>query len=359
MIPFLNLQALHAPFHEAYQLRLQKILDKGHFILGEEVAQFETAFAAFCGAKHAIGVGNGLDAITLTLRAYQHLGKLKPGDGVIVPANTFIATLIGIREAGLVPILVEPDPDTFLLSADGLEPVLDATVKAIIVVHLYGQLAPMEGLTAFAEKHDLLIVEDAAQGHGLPKIGNHTQTYSFYPGKNLGALGDGGAVVTNDDALCKLLKQMRNYGSAQKYHNEVPGINSRLDTLQAAFLSVRLPYILEENEQRRTLAKRYSAGISNSKIQTPKVDDYQRHMFHLYVIRSKERDALQQYLLEKGIETLIHYPIPPHQQGAFPELIGLQLPLTEQLHREVLSLPMSPLLTIEEVDYIIQTLNAF
>ena len=359
MIPFLNLQALHAPHHEAYHLRLQHILDQGQFILGEEVIRFEKSFAEFCGAPYAIGVGNGLDAITLTLRGYQQLRKLQPGDHVLVPANTFIASIIGIREAGMVPVLVEPDPETYNLSTKDLEKYLSPKVRAIMVVHLYGQLAPMEELIAFAEKHQLLLLEDAAQGHGLPKVGNHTQTYSFYPGKNLGALGDAGAVVTHDDDLYTVLKQLRNYGSDQKYHNELPGVNSRLDPLQAAFLSVRLPFVNPENEQRRAIAKRYTAEINHPLIKTPSIADYNRHVFHLYVVRCAQRDALQQYLFEKGIETLIHYPIPPHKQGAFPELHHLQLPFTEQLHREVLSLPMSPLLTDEEVSYIIQTLNAF
>lgn len=259
----------------------------------------------------------------------------------------------------MVPVLVEPDPENYNLSIKDLEKYLSAKVKAIMVVHLYGQLAPMEDLIAFAEKNQLVLIEDAAQGHGLPKVGSHTQTYSFYPGKNLGALGDAGAVVMQDAELYQVIKQLRNYGSDQKYHNELPGVNSRLDPLQAAFLSVRLPFVNHENEQRRSIAKRYTDEITHPLIQIPSIAEYNRHVFHLYVVRCAQRDALQQYLFEKGIETLIHYPIPPHQQGAFPELHHLQLPITEQLHREVLSLPMSPLLTNEEVTYIIQTLNAF
>ncbi|WP_297516854.1 DegT/DnrJ/EryC1/StrS aminotransferase family protein [Flavobacterium sp.] len=359
MIPFLDLQKVNERYAEAYHQKLDEVLQKGWFILGDAVQQFETEFAAFCQARHTIGVGNGLDAITLLLRAYIQLGRLQEGDHIIVPANTYIATILGIQQAGLVPVLVEPDPVSFTLCPIQAKRAITPQVKGIMVVHLYGQRADMPGLAALATEYDLALFEDAAQAHGISFYGNYCKTFSFYPGKNLGALGDAGAVVTDNPEVAAQVRLLRNYGSPEKYVHSLAGTNSRLDELQAAFLQVRLPHLLDENEHRRQLAARYSAGIVHSQIQLPQVVDPSLHAFHLYVIRTPKREALQAYLLAKGIQTMIHYPIAPHQQAALKHIATGPLPITEQLHREVLSLPISPVLTYEEQQIIIDCLNAF
>ena len=365
-IPFLDLQQINAPYEAQFHQQLQLMLDKGWYILGEEVQHFEREFAAYCGTSHCIGVANGLDALTLICRGYIELGQLHKGDEVLVPANTYIASILAIIEAGLVPVLVEPNPDTFLVEVNALEHNKTSKSKAVMVVHLYGQLPDMEAISSWAQSHHLLLIEDAAQAHGaeLPsgkKAGNlgDAAGFSFYPGKNLGALGDAGAVTTNDAQLAEVIRQLRNYGSAQKYHNNYLGVNSRLDELQAAFLRIKLPHLDRDNIHRRSIAARYTSEINNPTIQLPIYTDQADQVFHLFVIRTAQRDKLQAYLAQHEIQTLIHYPIPPHKQNALAAWNAQSFPITEVIHREVLSLPISPVMTAEQVGQIIAVLNAY
>lgn len=359
MIKFLDLHKVNLPYQAAFQEKMQQLLDKGWFVLGDEVQTFEQQFARYTQSKYCIGVGNGLDAMVLIFKAYIELGLLQKGDEIIVPANTYIASILAVLQADLTPVLVEPDVETFNLNPNEIEAKITAKTKGILVVHLYGQLADMEAIATIGSQHNLLIIEDAAQAHGLPFLGSHARAFSFYPGKNLGALGDAGCITTDDSGLAKVLFALRNYGSEQKYYNEYLGVNSRLDELQAAFLNVKLPHLDKENAVRKSIAKRYLTEIQNPKIHLPKCDDFQKHVFHLFVIRTANRTELQEYLKQNGVETLIHYPVPPHQQKALSAWQSLSLPITEAIHREVLSLPMSPVLTATEVDYIIQTLNCY
>ena len=374
MIKFLDLQKINALYQEQFQEKLKLVLDKGWFILGDEVQTFERNFANYCGTKHCIGVGNGLDALVLIFKGYIQLGKLQKGDEVLVPANTYIATILAILQADLVPVLVEPRLETYNINPDLILAKITPKTKAILAVHLYGQLAEMEAINHLAEQLDLLVVEDAAQAHGCrgsrkEVVGGSLNlqpttyslkncvAYSFYPGKNLGALGDAGAIITNDDALAKVIHSLRNYGSEKKYQNEYIGINSRLDELQAAFLNVKLPHLDADNDKRKEIANRYLSEIKNDKIVLPTSE--QSHVFHLFVIRTENRDGLQEYLLQNGIETMVHYSIPPHKQKAFTEWNTLSFPITEKIHNEVLSLPISPVMTIDEVDFVIATLNKY
>lgn len=359
MIKFLDLQQLNLGYQEQFQEKMRLVLDKGWFILGDEVKSFETNFANYCGSKHCIGVGNGLDALVLIFKTYIQLGKLQKGDEVIVPANTYIASILAILQADLVPVLVEPKLETYNINPDLIEEKITSKTKAILLVHLYGQLCEMDEIIGIGYKHDLLIIEDAAQAHGLIFKGSHTRAFSFYPGKNLGALGDGGAITTNDDELARVLFSLRNYGSEKKYHNEFVGINSRLDELQAAFLNVKLPNLDADNDKRRSIAKRYLSEIKNDKIVLPTWDFSNNHVFHLFVVRTENRNDLQDYLLKNGIETVIHYPIPSHKQKAFPEWNNLSFPITEKIHDEVLSLPISPIMTNDEVSIVIEILNKY
>ncbi len=359
MIKFLDLQKINLAYQEQFHDKIKLVLDRGWFILGDEVKTFEANFANYCGAKHCIGVGNGLDALVLIFKSYIQLGKLQKGDEVIVPANTYIASILAILQADLVPVLVEPRLDTYNINPDLIADKITAKTKAILMVHLYGQLAAMDELIAIGYQHNLLMIEDAAQAHGLPFKGSNARAFSFYPGKNLGALGDAGAITTNDDELAKVFTSLRNYGSEKKYHNEFIGINSRLDELQAAFLNVKLPHLDADNDKRRSIAKRYLLEIKNNKINLPYWDLSSNHVFHLFVIRTENRAALQEYLLQNNIETMIHYPIPPHQQKALAHWNSLSFPITEKIHNEVLSLPISPVMTKEEVDFIIQIINKY
>jgi dTDP-4-amino-4,6-dideoxygalactose transaminase len=370
MIKFLDLKKINEPYEIAFQEKLKKVLANGWYILGREVKEFENNFANYCGTKNCVGVGNGFDALVLIFKGYLQLGKLQKGDEVIVPANTYIASILAILKADLVPVLVEPKLETYNINPDLIQEKITSKTKAILVVHLYGQLAEMDTINEIAFQNNLLVVEDAAQSHGAichqKSIINNQQSsvaYSFYPGKNLGALGDGGAVVTNDDLLAKTIRSLRNYGSEAKYKNEYIGVNSRLDELQAAFLNVKLPNLDEENSRRKAIAKRYISEIKNDKIIVPSFSlqgtKQSNHVFHLFVIRTRNRDELQNYLLENGIETMIHYPIPPHKQKAFSACNNLSFPITEKIHNEVLSLPMSPVLTMEEVDFIVSILNQY
>ena len=386
MIQFLNLHKINTPYEALFQEKLKKILDKAWYILGNEVTEFEQNFAQFCGTKFCIGVGNGLDALTLILKGYIELGKLQKGDEVLVPANTYIASILAILQADLVPVLVEPDEKTYNLNVSLLENQVTFQTKAILVVHLYGQLADMEKINDFAKTHQLLVIEDAAQAHGasmyysnsktqipnsknlqpatynlqpIKKAGNlgHAAGFSFYPSKNLGAIGDGGAITTNDADLAKMIFSLRNYGSEVKYHNDFEGVNSRLDELQAAFLNVKLPHLDRDNQRRIAIAKRYLTEIKNDAIKLPFYDNSDNHVFHLFVIRTQNRVELQNYLTENDIQTQIHYPIPPHQQKGLKPLNHLSFPITEKIHEEVLSLPMSPVMTDDEVAFVIKIIN--
>lgn len=359
MIKFLDLHKVNLPYQTAFQQKMQQLLDKGWFVLGDEVQKFEQQFALYTQSKYCIGVGNGLDAMVLIFKAYIELGLLQKGDEIIVPANTYIASILAVLQADLTPVLVEPDATTFNLNPNEIEAKITAKTKGILVVHLYGQLADMEAIATIGSHNNLLIIEDAAQAHGLPFLGSHARAFSFYPGKNLGALGDAGCITTNDSDLAKVLFALRNYGSEQKYYNEYLGVNSRLDEIQAAFLNVKLPHLDKENAVRKSIAKRYLTEIQNPKIHLPKCDDFQKHVFHLFVIRTANRIELQEYLKQNGVETLIHYPVPPHQQKALSAWQSLSFPITEAIHREVLSLPMSQVLTVEEVSHIIRILNQY
>ncbi len=372
MIPFLDLKAINAQYRDELIEACTRVIDSGWYIAGNELAQFEQAFASYCGTKHAIGVANGLDALILTLRAWKELGKLKDGDEVIVPSNTYIASILAISANDLVPVLVEPDLVTYNLCPKQTEAAITAKTRAILPVHLYGQLADMPAIMAIAQRHNLLVLEDSAQAHGAElngkKAGNwgDASGFSFYPGKNLGALGDAGAVTTNDDQLAETLRALRNYGSHEKYKNLFQGTNSRLDEIQAAMLSVKLKHLDAETQRRREIAVAYCAGIKNSKIILPKiqyqavnVEQSYSHVWHLFVIRTQHREALQKYLNEQGVQTLIHYPIPPHQQQAYKEWNSQRYPLTDAMHKQVLSIPISPIITDSEVQNIIVIINNF
>ncbi|URM38942.1 DegT/DnrJ/EryC1/StrS family aminotransferase [Flavobacterium anhuiense] len=366
MIPFLDLKKINKPYETAFQEKLKSVLDNGWYILGKEVETFEKAFAEYCKSKFCIGVGNGFDALVLIFKGYIELGKLKKGDEVIVPANTYIASILAILQADLVPVLVEPRLETYNINPELIPEKITPKTKAILAVHLYGQLAEMDKINELADKHSLIVVEDAAQSHGVEKnlkskIYNLKSAiaYSFYPGKNLGCLGDGGAITTNDEALAKVLFSLRNYGSEKKYHNDYVGVNSRLDELQAGFLNLKLPNLDSDNEKRRAIAERYLKEIKNHKIVLPFWDFSNNHVFHLFVIRTENREKLQEYLTQNNIQTVIHYPIPPHKQKAFSQWNNLSFPITEKIHKEVLSLPISPVLTESEVDYIIEILNQY
>lgn len=364
-IPFLDLKKLNRPYETRIREKMDSFLDSGWYILGNEVKTFESGFADYCGVQYCIGVGNGLDALTLIFKAYIGLGKLQKGDEVLVPANTYIASILAVLQAELVPVLVEPDLATYNINPLEAEKKCTSKTKAILAVHLYGQLSDMVKINQLAEQHGLLVIEDAAQSHGAilngKKAGNwgHAAGFSFYPGKNLGALGDAGAVTTNDPELAKRLYSLRNYGSEVKYVNDHIGYNSRLDELQAGILNIKLPYADEEGRKRRSIVKRYLSEIQNPKIILPYYDFSENHVFHLFVVRTEEREKLTAYLNENGIGTLIHYPIPPHQQKALPQFHGLSFPLTEKIHREVLSLPLSSVLSDDEVTFIIQVLNNY
>jgi len=365
MIEFLSLKAVNAQYQQELKDACSRVIDSGWYIMGNELTQFETEFAAYCGVKHAIGVANGLDALILVLRAWKELGKLKAGDEVIVQANTYIASVLAITENDLVPVLVEPDADTYNLDLALVRAAITPNTKAILPVHLYGQLSPMPELMGMAKEYDLLVLEDCAQAHGAEiggkRAGNWGDAagFSFYPGKNLGALGDAGAVTTNNDELAQTLKALRNYGSHKKYENLYQGVNSRLDEIQAAMMRVKLPYLEKETARRQEIARLYRAGIKNSLVTLPQVEAESAHVWHLFVVRSEVREQLQQWLTGQGVQTLIHYPIPPHQQQAYPQFRNCQLPLTEKIHQQVISLPMDPTMNDEAVAKVIDAVNGF
>ena len=366
MIKFLDLQKINLLHQQEIEQKLLDVFRSGWYLMGEEVKNFENNLAHYIGAKHAIGVANGLDALRLIFRAYIELGFMKAGDEVIVPANTYIASILALSDNGLVPVLVEPDDVTFNLDITKIEKAITPKTKAILIVHLQGRIVFSEELKSIAAKHNLKIIEDNAQAIGASwkgiKSGNlgDAAGFSFYPGKNLGALGDAGAVTTNDDDLAKAIRAIANYGSNQKYVNIYKGLNSRLDEIQAAVLDVKLKYIDQENETRRVIAKRFFSEINNPKITLPEnPSDENEHVWHVFVVRCKERDVLQTYLTERGIQTIIHYPIPPHQQEAYKEFKDLSFPITEAMHNEVLSLPISSILTEDEITEIINVVKQF
>jgi len=366
MIKFLDLQKINLLHQQEIEQKLLDVFRSGWYLMGEEVKNFENNLAHYIGAKHAIGVANGLDALRLIFRAYIELGFMKAGDEVIVPANTYIASILALSDNGLVPVLVEPDDVTFNLDITKIEKAITPKTKAILIVHLQGRIVFSEELKSIAAKHNLKIIEDNAQAIGASwkgiKSGNlgDAAGFSFYPGKNLGALGDAGAVTTNNDDLAKAIRAIANYGSNQKYVNIYKGLNSRLDELQAAVLDVKLKYIDQENETRRVIAKRFFSEINNPKITLPEnPSDENEHVWHVFVVRCKERDVLQTYLTERGIQTIIHYPIPPHQQEAYKEFKDLSFPITEAMHNEVLSLPISSILTEDEITEIINVVKQF
>lgn len=360
MIPFLDLKRSNEPHQEAIQAATNRVLQSGWYILGEEVSAFERSFAHYCGTRHCIGVANGLDALTLVLKAWA----FEPGSEVIVPSNAYIASVLSITLAGLTPVFVEPDPATYLLDPARIDAAVTARTKAILPVHLYGRCCAMTAINAVASAYDLLVLEDAAQAHGARHSGKragalgHAAGWSFYPSKNLGALGDAGAITTNDDDLADRLRALRNYGSAQKYVNDYVGVNSRLDELQAAILSAKLPRLDEENHRRRALAALYLNGIRQTSLRLPPADQVDQDVWHLFVVRHPRRELFRSYLRERGIGTDVHYPIAPHHQRAYHPFAHQSLPISEQLHEEVVSLPLNPTLTDADVAYIIDTVNS-
>lgn len=369
MIPFLDLKAINAQYRDKLLAACTKVIDSGWYISGKEVEDFERKFADYCGTQYAIGVANGLDALILTLRAWKELGRLNEGDEVIVPSNTYIASILAISQNNLKPVLVEPDIHTFNIDAKKIEAAITTKTKAILPVHLYGQLAAMPEIMVIAKKYNLLVLEDSAQAHGAEIDGKKAGSwgdasgFSFYPGKNLGALGDAGAITTNDAELAHMLKAIRNYGSHEKYKNLVPGVNSRLDEIQAAILNVKLKFLDQENQYRRHIADLYLKEIQNSAIELPftniNAETDTQHVWHLFVIRTQHREQLQKHLAEHGVQTLIHYPIPPHKQQAYQEWNNFNLPISEQIHAEVLSLPIGPTLSIDEAKQVVQLCNGF
>jgi dTDP-4-amino-4,6-dideoxygalactose transaminase len=365
-VPFLDLVALHRPLEAQLTAAAAAVIESGRFVLGSNCLAFEEEFARHLGARRVVGVASGLDALTLVLAAWKQRGRLNDGDSVIVPANTYIATVLAITNQGLNPVFVEPDPITFNLDPERLDATLAEKPRAMIVVHLYGQVADMAPIEAFCRCHGLLLLEDCAHAHGASSAGRMVGTFgdagafSFYPGKNLGALGDGGAVATGDDTLYEDLRALRNYGSSRKYFNDFSGFNSRLDEMQAAFLRVKLPCLDGWNRRRRQVAAAYRSRIVNAKLRLPRGDDQATHVWHLFVLRAADRDALAAHFAARGVETLVHYPLPPHRQACYRERFGhLSLPITERIHEEVLSLPMSPTLTEAQVEQVIDAANSW
>ncbi|VEB96359.1 UDP-4-amino-4-deoxy-L-arabinose--oxoglutarate aminotransferase [Cedecea lapagei] len=364
-ISFLDLYAINQRQHSELVDAFSRVLDSGWYIMGKELEQFEHEFAEYCGVEHCIGVANGLDALILVLRAWKELGYLKDGDEVLVPANTYIASILAITENNLVPVLVEPDIKTYNINPAAIEEHITHKTKAILPVHLYGLLCDMQEICQIAKKHNLLVLEDCAQSHGAEKGGRKAGAwgdaagFSFYPGKNLGALGDAGAITTNNKELANTLKALRNYGSHKKYENLYQGVNSRLDELQAALLRVKMSTLAEDTAIRQNIAEKYVREIKNPAITLPVFENREEHVWHLFVVRTSDREKLQSYLLENGIQTLIHYPLPPHKQKAYLHMSELSLPISEKIHAEVLSLPMSPVMSMEDVDYVIKIINDY
>lgn len=365
MINFLNLQQITQKYSVEIHEAVDHVIDSGLYLFGNEVQNFECEYADYIGAKFCIGVANGLDALTLIYRAYIELGVMQKGDEVIVPANTYIATILAITENGLKPVLVEPSMETFQIDDSKIQNAITSKTKAVCIVHLYGQCAYTNKIGKICDKYNLKLIEDNAQAHGCLYNGIRTGSigdasgHSFYPGKNLGALGDGGAVTTNDELLAKTIRSLANYGSSKKYIFDYKGRNSRLDELQAAILSVKLKHLDEDNEIRKNIAKQYIDGVKNQLVCLPKVINWSSNVFHIFPILCKKRDDLQKYLFENGVQTLIHYPQPPHKQKCYKDWNEMYFPITEKIHQEELSLPISPVMKEEEISTIVHLLNQY
>lgn len=370
MIHFLDLKTINLQYKNELLKTFEEVLESGWFILGEKVKKFEKEFAEFCGVKNCIGVANGLDALILILEGYKQLGFMKNGDEVIVPANTYIASILAVSKAGLKPVLVEPNINTYLIDESLIEEKITSKTKAILPVHLYGRLCKMDSINQIAKKYNLKVFEDCAQSHGATlhgiKCGNlgDAAGFSFYPGKNLGALGDGGAITTKDDELAEIIRAFRNYGSHKKYENLYQGINSRLDEIQAAFLSVKLKNLNRDNQQRRNIAQYYLDHIQNELIILPfskrtNIADFDFHVWHVFPIRVHERHKFQNYLSNNGIQTVIHYPVPPHKQPAYADWNNDSYLVSEKIHEEIISLPLSPVMKEDEVEYVCEVVNSY
>jgi dTDP-4-amino-4,6-dideoxygalactose transaminase len=362
-VPFLSLKDITSKYNSEIQDAVTRVINSGWYLQGNENAVFETAYSDYIGVKHTIGVANGLDALILILRAYIELGSIHIGDEIIVPANTYIASILAITEAGLKPVLVEPDINTYQIDDTKIEAAITEKTKAIMIVHLYGRCAYTENIAKICEKYNLKLIEDNAQAHGC--LYNNRKTgslgdsagHSFYPGKNLGALGDGGAITTDNDELAEIIRALANYGSIKKYVFKYIGRNSRLDEIQAAVLTLKLKHLDEDNFLRKKAARQYIDGIKNQNIVLPLFNDQDKNVFHIFPVLARKRDDLQKYLAENGIQTIIHYPIPPHKQECYKCWNNLSFPITEKIHLEELSLPMSPALTEEQMQYVIKILN--
>lgn len=366
MIQFLDLKQINNLKNKAILSEVEKVINSGWYILGSKVKEFENNLANYIGSKNVIGVANGLDALRLILRGYIELGLMKEGDEILVPANTYIATILAITDNKLIPVFIEPDINTFNIDINGIENKINSKTKGILIVHLYGRACWDHKLNEISKKYSLKIIEDNAQAIGAEwnniKCGNlgDAAGFSFYPGKNLGALGDAGAVSTNDDDLAKTIRALGNYGSFLKYENTFKGLNSRLDEIQATILNVKLPYLEEENEYRRKTAKKYINDISNDSIVLPVLpSNAKEHVWHLFTILVKNRQLFQEYLNQHNIQTLIHYPIPPHKQKAYTEFNSMQLPITEYIHDNIISLPIGQHLTENDIDYIVSVVNNY
>lgn len=374
MIKFLNLQKINQCYAAEIKEATERVIDSGWYLKGEEVERFEEEFSSYNEVDYTVGVASGLDALRIILRAYIELGVMEEGNEVIVSAHTYIASILAIIDCGLKPVLVEPDINTYNIDPDRIEDNITKKTKAIMVVHLYGQNAYSKKIDRFCEKYDLKLIEDAAQAHGAyyknQRVGSlgDAAGFSFYPGKNLGALGDAGAICTNNKELSVCCRALGNYGSQKKYYNKYRGYNSRLDEIQAAVLRVKLQYLDKDNQKRRRVAKQYLTKIQNPKIHLPQlnqidehknVDEVSSHVWHLFVVRTQSREELINHLEQEGIQTLIHYPIPPNKQEGYPELHQYDLPITEKIHKEVVSLPISPVHELEQIDKVIGVLNSF
>lgn len=367
MVPFLDLQSINGNYKQEFLKALEEVIDRGWYIMGEQVKNFETAFADYTGTRHCIGVANGLDALVLIFEGYKQLGLLQEGDEVIVPSNTFIASLLAVSRTGLVPVPAEPDIRSCLISPDEIRKKITSKTRAIMPVHLYGRLCEMDAINAIAREYGLLVIEDSAQSQGARcadgrLAGNlgDAAGFSFYPGKNLGALGDAGAVTTNDSKLADAIMALHNYGSHIKYKNLYKGYNSRLDELQAAFLSIKLKRLDADNAARRAVVRQYLGEIKNEQVTLPEWPEYaESHVWHVFTVRVAKREAFQQHLSGKGIQTIIHYPIPPHRQEAYKEWNDRSYPVSERIHAEVISLPLSHLMPAHEIKQVIEAVNSF
>ena len=365
MTKFLDLQKVTAKYSDEIHEAVNRVVDSGWYLQGKENESFEANYSQYIGTNYTVGVANGLDALILIFRAYIEMDMMQPGDEIIVPANTYIASILAISENGLVPVLVEPSIETYQIDDTKIEAAITPKTKGLLIVHLYGQCAYTDKIEDICKKHSLKLVEDNAQAHGCMFNGHKTGSlgdaagHSFYPGKNLGALGDAGAITTNNKELADVVRALANYGSTQKYVFRYLGKNSRLDEIQAAILNVKLKHLDEDIQLRKKIAAYYIDHIINTKIITPKVNDWNAHVFHIFTVRCKKRDELQRYLTNNGVQTIIHYPIPPHKQECYKEWDQLSFPITEQIHNEELSLPMSTVMTMEEVESVVNILNNY